>query len=90
MVRAFLAVEIPPDLRASLWGLSAGLERLPVKRVEAENIHITLKFLGELPEERLARVEETLVSLSLPTFEARLEGVGAFPTPRRPRVVWVG
>ena len=54
--------------------------------------HLTLRFLGELPEELLPAVLEGLtpVAARIAPFDFDLEGVGAFPSPRDPRVVWVG
>ncbi len=54
--------------------------------------HLTLRFLGEVTPEQAARLPTLLrpVGASVPPFEIRLEGVGAFPSAERPRVVWVG
>lgn len=54
--------------------------------------HLTLRFLGEVPEEAVARIEELLgpVGSAHAPFEIVLEGVGAFPSPQNPRVVWQG
>lgn len=75
-VRLFVAVEVDPD-RAGRPGLAAPQ-------------HLTLRFLGEVPEAKLSRVEELLrpVGRELAPFEMALEGVGAFPAAERPRVVW--
>lgn len=77
-MRAFVAVEIPP-----LPGETRGG---PAPE------HLTLLFLGEIPRERVGPISEALTKVADATapFEATLEGVGAFPSPDRPRVVWVG
>jgi len=77
-MRAFVAVEIPP--RA---------EEVP--RPPAPE-HLTLHFLGEIARERVGPITEALapIAAGTPSFEATLEGVGAFPSAERPRVVWIG
>jgi 2'-5' RNA ligase len=77
-VRAFVAVEIPPE--------PGGAH--PSSAPE----HLTLLFLGEIPKERVGPIREALTPVgdNIAPFDATLEGVGAFPSPDRPRVVWVG
>jgi len=56
------------------------------------NLHLTLKFLGAVPEERIDAIVAALTrsGLDLRPFEARLHGLGAFPSATRPRIVWAG
>ena len=77
-MRAFVAVEIPPPSGES-------------RRSSAPE-HLTLHFLGEIPKERVTPITAALtpVGAAIAPFYATLEGVGAFPSPDRPRVVWVG
>jgi RNA 2',3'-cyclic 3'-phosphodiesterase len=77
-VRAFVAVEVPPSPGAS-------------SRSSAPE-HLTLLFLGEVTNERVGTIEQALlpVGARLAPFDLTLEGVGAFPSAERPRVVWVG
>jgi 2'-5' RNA ligase len=65
---------------------------LPVKWVGANNLHITLKFLGEVPMEAKNRIEPLLKEIAdnTPPFSAKLQGIGCFPNARRPRVIWIG
>ncbi len=93
-LRVFIAVDIEDPL------LLSALERVkealtatgaPMKPVETQNLHITLRFIGEVPRglvEEIAR--GVLDSLSFSEFDVVLRGLGAFPSPVRPRVVWVG
>lgn len=73
-----MAVEVPPPLAETRGA------RAPE--------HLTLVFLGEIPRERVGPISEALTKVGEATapFEATLEGVGAFPSAERPRVVWVG
>ena len=93
-MRLFLAINLPPDVRAALHAATGPLRAAApaVKWVGPEQLHLTLKFLGEQADDTAARVRETL-----PAVTARhagvplaLGGVGAFPNFRRARVVWMG
>jgi len=65
---------------------------LPVRWVEPDQIHMTLKFLGEVRPERVAAVQAAVsrVATKTPPFMMQMGGSGAFPTTRRPRVIWLG
>ena len=93
-IRTFIAVELAAPMRNRLVKLQQELAPAAhdVKWVESENIHLTLKFLGEVDETDLYEVCKTIekaVRDEAP-FEMSIAGVGAFPTARRPRVVWAG
>jgi 2'-5' RNA ligase len=92
--RLFLAVLLPPPVAALVGSLTAELaaEAWPVRWVAAEGAHLTLHFLGETAPERAE-----LLRLALPplvarhaVFDLRTAGLGVFPNPRRPRVLWLG
>lgn len=93
-MRLFTAVELPPPLRTTL-ARSAG-EVLSgmrgVRRVAEENLHVTVRFLGEVPEAEVDRLVEVLgqAGATVPSGVAVLAGFGAFPRPQRPRVLWAG
>jgi 2'-5' RNA ligase len=61
-----------------------------LKPVEGENIHLTLKFLGNVSAPRLAEVKSSLKQLTFPSFTAEIKGSGAFPNLRHMNVIWVG
>jgi len=97
-LRLFVALEPPGPLRRQLAALSAELRRQAgpaaerLRWVEPGNVHLTLQFLGNAPEERLPAVQEavaTAASGARPLLLA-VRGAGAFPSPRRARVVWAG
>lgn len=93
-VRTFIAVRPPAEVQRAIGEVQERLRvpGLKVKWVEPENFHLTLKFLGEVPVERLEGVFQGLerACRGVPAFDLGLEGLGAFPNLRRPRVVWVG
>lgn len=92
-MRLFLALPAPPDVQAAA---SRVIERLrgagEVRWVDPPLLHLTLKFLGEVPEERLEEIAKAAAETANTAANFVLEcgGVGAFPQPRRARVVWMG
>ncbi len=94
-MRLFVAIDLPASLRESLALLVTGLRReLPGLRwVKPEGIHLTLRFLGDVPEAQDLRLREVLhraLPSAVPPFDVKVEGVGVFPDKSRPRVVWTG
>jgi 2'-5' RNA ligase len=92
-MRTFLAVEIPEQTRKSITGfVEAEKKDLPVKWVARENLHVTMKFLGEIDEKQKDGIAETVQSVCThwKHFDIRLGRVGCFPHPAKPRVLWIG
>jgi len=91
-LRAFVALEISGNAADSLVAFESELlaTGADIKLVEGENLHLNLKFLGEVSEPQAADAKARLGGLSLRGAEVSVEGVGAFPAPDRPRVVWAG
>lgn len=61
-----------------------------IKLVERENLHFTVKFLGEIPDSMVDEVDRRIRTLALRKMEVDVRGLGGFPDARRPRVVWAG
>ena len=93
-MRLFVAVNLPADERRSIYQAMAPLRDLgaPVKWVAEENLHVTLRFLGEVPEEQAGPIGESLAQAvtAVRPFDVTLGGVGAFPDLGDPRVLWLG
>ena len=95
-IRAFIAIPLPHPLLQKLVALQQQLEKqVPprsVRWVRAEGIHLTLKFLGDTPTEKLPDIRQALAAVArhAPGRPFTVEGLGCFPNPSRPRVVWVG
>jgi len=93
-MRTFIAVELPEKIKEQIEGLQAPFKKTDthVSWVKPKNIHVTLKFLGEVPEERMDQVFSATQKAveGAKKFSMSLRGTGVFPNPRRPRVIWVG
>jgi 2'-5' RNA ligase len=93
-VRLFVALNLPKKERERIHRAARPLREheLPVRWVPADNYHLTLKFLGEVRPERVDLIAKVLVRVAAgcAPFPANFGGFGAFPTIRRPRVLWLG
>ncbi|OGO07094.1 MAG: 2'-5' RNA ligase [Chloroflexi bacterium RBG_13_60_13] len=95
LVRSFIAIELPPELRAELGALEERLKASRysfVKWVDPETVHLTLKFLGNVPVDAIPQIVEatTRAAQPSPPFSLHMGGTGAFPNWQRPQVLWVG
>jgi 2'-5' RNA ligase len=96
VLRAFIAIELPEEVQQRLDAHCQALQKemagLPLRWVPVPNIHLTLKFLGDVSETNLKTIADILASScgQYPPMEISLGGMGVFPDLRRPRVLWVG
>jgi RNA 2',3'-cyclic 3'-phosphodiesterase len=91
-MRLFIAIALPDEIRAALTRFIGELRAIAPKTkwVRAENLHVTLKFLGETDPARLPGVQNALASVrNAESVTLDFQGVGFFPNERRPRVFWV-
>lgn len=96
-VRSFVAVPLPETIRTDIFAAAQELARaLPKSGIKwfrkIENLHITVKFLGQVEETKLTALAEALAQelAPLPRFRLEVRGMGAFPSPRKANVVWAG
>jgi 2'-5' RNA ligase len=96
VIRAFIAIDLTPAILQHLEQVSVQLKKrlegVPVRWVPVDNIHLTLKFLGDVSlanVDMLKKILQTEVE-GHHAFEISVGGLGAFPSLHRPRVVWVG
>ncbi len=91
-MRLFVAIEIEPAIRERIGEFVDRLRpRISEARwVRPEGLHVTLKFLGNVADERRAAIEKALRSVRGKPFTLSLKSLGMFPNPRSPRVLWVG
>ena len=81
--RLFVALALPNWLRAELKGLSEPLRA--VAWIRPEQLHLTLRFLGDTPADKIDRIMESLASIHVESFILPIEGVGVFPLKGPPR-----
>ena len=89
-MRTFVAAEIQNDeVLNSIAKLQSDL-KIKGKPISKENMHFTLLFLGEVAEEIVSKIMAALESITFSPIQVSFIGVGAFPNPRFPRVIWIG
>lgn len=94
-LRCFLAIELPSPARDTLVEAQAGLREAldpGVRWTDPGALHLTLKFCGEIPEDRLPELARRCLprTLRVEPFDVKIAGLGAFPTAREARVLWAG
>jgi len=92
-IRSFVAVDLEePVVRERILNAQKGLGQTgaQLKLVDPEIMHLTLRFLGEIPQATVDRVKEALDGVRFSPFEAEFRGLGAFPNLNRMNVIWVG
>jgi RNA 2',3'-cyclic 3'-phosphodiesterase len=94
MIRSFLAIEFPENLKATIADYLKDLKQVPskIKWVSPGQSHLTLKFFGSISEELVEKISQALlkVLIDYPRIQLSLKGIGAFPNLFRPRVIWAG
>jgi 2'-5' RNA ligase len=92
-VRSFISIDLEDQqILSRIASILSSLQALggDLKPVERENIHLTLKFLGDVSTPRLAEVKSSLKQLVFPAFTGEIKGAGAFPNLNHMNVIWVG
>ena len=96
VIRTFIAIRLPGEIDRALGKLADGMRpawpERSVRWAKAENIHLTLRFLGDMESVRIGEIRDGLVGVVLghEAFRLALSGSGCFPNECRPRVVWTG
>ncbi len=94
MIRAFIAIPFEDAAQSAIMKIVDELQRgagHAVKWVDKDNLHLTLKFLGNINEDQIQRVKNAMDALkTIDIFTMDLYGIGAFPSVTRPRVIWIG
>ena len=86
--RLFIAIDLSPEARSALTGLK--LPAANCRPVPASQLHLTLRFIGDVDDSQLTEVQAALAGINQGPFHLNLAGTGVFPNSHRPRVLWVG
>jgi 2'-5' RNA ligase len=96
LIRAFIALEIPSHIQIAIDQQTTNLRKAAdsslVRWVKPANIHLTLKFLGDISSTNIPFLTQMLTAeaAQFPAFELQIGNLGSFPTSKRPRVIWIG
>jgi 2'-5' RNA ligase len=96
MIRSFIAIDLPEAVLDKIFGVSAYFQtQTPPKAlrwVAPENLHLTLKFLGDVPEDKLDTIKSLISTTAsrYSPFNITIQASGMFPNAQKPRVVWLG
>ena len=88
-IRCFVAVDLPGEMLDAIGRLQSQIATEGLRLVRPELVHVTIKFLGDVPETEVGRVKEALSKVVMAPFPAHVAGMGTFPG-RDVRVVWLG
>ena len=91
-MRLFVAIEIAPEIRERIVAFieKARITIANARWAHPEGLHVTLKFLGNVADEKRPAIEDKLRNIRASRFSLAVQHVGVFPNPRSPRVLWVG
>jgi len=96
LLRAFIAIEFPQHIQDAVEKQTARLRQTLgneiIRWVPCQNMHLTLKFLGDIAASHVDFLKQMLAreAVSHPQFDLQISGLGSYPTSRRPRVLWAG
>lgn len=89
-MRCFIAINLPDEIKNKIVEVAKGLPNKGIKKVERQNLHLTLKFLGEIDEKKVLEIKEVLENINFNRFEVSLKNFGFFPDRNFIKVVWIG
>ncbi len=90
MIRTFIAVELPEHIKEAVRSIQQEMDFKGLKLVEPDLVHLTMKFLGDIPESQVEPISDALAGIDCPPFMAHIAGVGVFPKPTYMKVIWLG
>lgn len=94
VIRGFIAIDVPPEVKNHLSSVSAALGSLDLdaRPAPVSSIHLTLRFLGNVEESRVPGIGDAVrrCARRVPSFALEVRNLGAFPSRKRPRIVWAG
>jgi 2'-5' RNA ligase len=88
MIRLFVGLELPEAVRERLHGLAGGVPG--ARWIDPENMHMTLRFIGNVNDDVVADIDEALARVRAPAFYLAIAGLGEFSRGRHPAMIWAG
>jgi 2'-5' RNA ligase len=89
-MRLFIAIPIPEAVKEYIISIQEGFHKFPLRFVKPEQMHLTIDFLGEIPDNKVDGIIKNLDDVRSKPFNIRLTNLGSFPTKERIRVIWIG
>lgn len=90
MIRTFIAVDLSSEIRERIKDIHRQLADHNVRLVDPDLVHITIKFLGDILEEKVRPISDALSGMHCTPFDVDVEGIGTFPSMNYIRIIWVG
>jgi RNA 2',3'-cyclic 3'-phosphodiesterase len=88
MIRAFIALDLPPAIKLRLGELKGGVPG--ARWTDPADLHLTLRFIGDVPDDRLEDIHDALDTIRVPVFDLAIQGIGQFGQGARARILWAG
>lgn len=89
-MRCFIAINLPKETKKRISKIMKDFQEKGIKKVEEQNLHLTLKFLGEVNEKKIEEIKQILEKINYKKFEVSLKNFGFFPNDNFIKVVWIG
>ncbi len=89
-MRCFIAINLPDKIKNKIIGITRELPDRGIKKVEKQNLHLTLKFLEEVNDKKIEEITNVLEKISYNKFEVSLKNFGFFPNMNFIKVIWIG
>ena len=91
-MRAFIAIELPAGIKDALSGMQTKSPKESISWVKSQNLHLTLKFLGDISLEQLNKIKQLIIGITktIPGFKIKLNNLGVFPNMHTTRIIWIG
>lgn len=90
LVRTFVAIDFPEELHNKIADIQSKFDAFNFKFVDPHIVHITMKFLGDISDDRIAEISNALDLVKCKPFEAHIRGLGVFPKPNSAKIIWLG
>lgn len=87
-MRTFISIDLPNEIKNQIIKIQSQLPEFHGKKTEPENLHLTLKFLGEIGEEKVEQIKEKLKEIKFNKFQTEIDSIGIF-SPKFVKIIWL-